>query len=215
MPSFSETNLAAFSLRRISFEFLPMLLSCKSIAFRFPSGSIMNVALTESPSPSSRVSNWEQIRTGNTKHGYWVGKNFCWTVPKDTVLVFDECHRAKGRDTKNARMLVAAKRQGIKIMLLSATMATNPLEMWAIGYALGLHRLTNFWDWARMHGCRKNVNWGGMYFPQRSAPRFLRKIHAELADKCVRICTKDIPDYALVMGNPGKIKGWMSRQHGW
>lgn len=105
--------------------------------------------------PVTQITNFEQIRLGKTPHGRFVDKRFVWSVPPGTLLVFDEAQKCKARDSLNAEMLIAARRQGIPTLLCSATAASNPLEMRAIGYALGLHRLHDFWPWALQHGVRK------------------------------------------------------------
>ena len=89
-----------------------------------------------------KVFNWEKLRTGNTNWVSRVGrKGFKWVnLPiKDVILIFDECHKAKGARTLNANMLIAAKKQGYNILMLSATAAEDPREMRALGYALSLH----------------------------------------------------------------------------
>lgn len=101
------------------------------------------------------ISNYEAVKLGKTGFGGFKGKVFRWALPPDALLVFDEAQRCKARDSQNARMLIAARREGIRTLLCSATAAANPLEMRALGYSLGLHRLHNFWPWAIAHGCRK------------------------------------------------------------
>ncbi len=103
----------------------------------------------------TEIANYERIKLGKTPFGRFDGKQFVWSVPPGTLLVFDEVQRCKARDSQNAEMLVAAKRQRIPTLLLSATAASNPLEMRAIGYALGLHRLHDYWPWAFAHGVAK------------------------------------------------------------
>ena len=105
--------------------------------------------------PVTGITNFEQIRMGKTKYGKFVEKQFVWSVPTGTLLVFDEAQRCKARDSQNAEMLIAAKRQRIPTLMCSATAASNPLEMRAIGYALGLHRLYDYWPWAIDHGVQK------------------------------------------------------------
>jgi superfamily II DNA or RNA helicase len=115
------------------------------------------------------VYNWEKLRTGNTK---WVSrkgkKSFQWKLPtEDTLLIFDECHKAKGVRTLNANMLIAARKQGYKVLLLSATAAEDPREMRALGYTLGLHNLSNYWQWAQNWGCEFD-RWNSLLFPERN-----------------------------------------------
>jgi len=101
------------------------------------------------------ITNYEQIRMGKTPFGRFVDNRFVWSVPPGTLLVFDEAQRCKARTTQNAEMLIAAKRQRIPTLLCSATAASNPLEMRALGYALGLHHLHDYWAWAIRHGVQK------------------------------------------------------------
>jgi len=52
-----------------------------------------------------------------------VNITYQWNIPKNTLLIFDESHRLKGRDTINSKLAKAAKRQGYKILCCSATNA--------------------------------------------------------------------------------------------
>ncbi|MGA0406457.1 MAG: DUF2800 domain-containing protein [Limisphaerales bacterium] len=112
---------------------------------------------------------WEKVRTGNTRFLDRRGKKgFDWTLaPEDSLLIFDEVHKAKGTRTLNANMLIAAKRQGYKVLMLSATAAEDPREMRALGYTLNLHNLKNYWNWAKDWGCKFD-NWGSLQFPESS-----------------------------------------------
>lgn len=56
-------------------------------------------------------------------------------------VIFDEAHRCGGIDSLNAEILIAAKRQRIKHLMLSATPAQNIMQLRAIGYSLDLHCL--------------------------------------------------------------------------
>ena len=118
------------------------------------------------------VLTWEKVRTGNTPLLDRRGKKgFEWKVdPNNSLLIFDEVHKAKGTRTLNANMLLAAKRQGYKILMLSATAAEDPREMRALGFVLSLHNLKNYWDWAKEWGCHFD-NWGSLQFPESSKPK--------------------------------------------
>jgi len=87
-------------------------------------------------------------------------------------LVVDEVHRFGALDSLNADMLIAARRQGILTLGLSATAADSPLQLRALGYVLGLHQLLDggdddsggFYRFAFRMGCRRNLQFGGIYF---------------------------------------------------
>lgn len=84
--------------------------------------------------------------------------------PAIQTLVFDEGHRCSALKSLQADMLIAARRQRIKTLVLSATIAESPLHFRALGYLLGLHNLVDsrdgsgpmgFYQWAFRHGCQK------------------------------------------------------------
>lgn len=86
------------------------------------------------------------------KYGHWN-----WSG-KIGLAIFDEVHRCSGRDSLNADMLIACKRQKVPVLGLSATLASSPLEMRALGFVLGLHRLAGdggFYPWLAQNGCGK------------------------------------------------------------
>lgn len=121
------------------------------------------------------VINWEKLRTGKTPFVSRRGKGFNWKMDEDMLIIFDECHMAKGRGTLNSKMVVAAKDQGIPMLLLSATPFQNPLEAQALGYALGLHDgRQGYWRWIRDHGCRKG-RFGLEFNGSRSALQRIRE----------------------------------------
>lgn len=85
---------------------------------------------------------------------------YTFNLPENAVLVFDEIHRCKNRETQNAQLLLQAAQQGIRISGLSATLASNPMKMFAIGTALKLfdtEHYWGFWNWIKMHGCSKEI----------------------------------------------------------
>ncbi len=99
-------------------------------------------------------------------------------------LVFDEVHRCSGLDSLQADNLLAAKRQGIPTLGLSATPAESPLDFRALGYLLGLHRLIgpqSFMSWAFARGVRKHPM-GGLHFAagEERKKEIMAGINAEL-----------------------------------
>lgn len=141
---------------------------------------------------------WERIRRGTTP---WLEyrRHFKWTVPHDALLIFDEVHMAKATDSLNSKLHRAASNQGLASLNISATAATNPLEMRALGLALNLYTEPNFWSWATRHGVRKNYHGKGFGFLPRSpeeAERILLKIHNHIFPEYgIRIRIADVPDF--------------------
>ena len=103
-----------------------------------------------------QVLNYEQLKTG--KHlevAQWVVERkrngrkyerFQWFLPKDEfVLVWDEVHAVRAfKQTQNAEMHINSTALDYQQVNLSATAANQPLHLRALGYALGLHRLSDF-----------------------------------------------------------------------
>lgn len=120
------------------------------------------------------VLNYEKLRTGNTPFGTWDRKKFVWSVPAGTLVIFDEVQRCKAKDSKNAMMLRDAK--GMPLLLLSATLATNPMELRSVAHVTGLADWYRFWGWLQKNGCKRGRF--GMEFDQRRSD-VLAALHEE------------------------------------
>ena len=122
------------------------------------------------------IINYEKLGRGNTKWMKWKklpdpSKPWKETAtdllpdfrfPRDSLVILDEGHRCKGNHTSNSQMMIMLAEQGYKILVASATMATTPMEMKAVGYLSGLHALYNFTDFCRTHGAEMVGQWGAM-----------------------------------------------------
>jgi len=109
------------------------------------------------------VVNYEMLRTGKLTH---IARRlprvrkgapdfFEWKIPPTSLVIFDEDHYCKGRDTLNGALMKGARRTN-SVLCLGATSFTSPLEMDALGYTLGLHKGgKDYWRWAYDHGVRK------------------------------------------------------------
>jgi hypothetical protein len=94
--------------------------------------------------------NYEKLMRGNTEHlSFKDGKDnsasdYIINFPKNSLVILDEVHKCKSATSKNSDFLIKLKMDGYKSLLLSATAATNPLEMKAFGFATTLHNLTSY-----------------------------------------------------------------------
>lgn len=113
------------------------------------------------------------------------------------MVVFDEVHRCGGIGSLNEELLLAAKREGKRTLVLSATAATSPLNLRALGYALSLHNLTDYYPWISRLGYRKIP--GGSFKWMRSEAdqkAIMREIRARLIPSHgVRVTAESIPDF--------------------
>ena len=116
--------------------------------------------------------NYEKIGRGNTDYMKWKklpdpsSRNSTETVempefkfPPHCLVILDEGHKCKAKGSSNAWMLIALALQGYKTLVCSATLATSPLEMRAVGYLCKLHKLHDFNSFCRAHG----AEWVGRY----------------------------------------------------
>lgn len=154
------------------------------------------------------IINWEMVRTGRTPYCAFDDdlNSFKW-APEVHFLVFDEIHRAGGTESWNAELVIAAKRQRIYTIGLSATLGDDPTKFRAIGYLLGLHTLHDqrvdklsvrpgFTRWLKAHGCHDSG--GGSYYFQGSdtAKRaMMNKINSKIfPERGTRVRTADLGD---------------------
>jgi len=128
------------------------------------------------------IVNYEKLSRGNTKWMRWkklpdITKPWDekakrempeFYFPRDAFIVLDEGHRCKGSDTSNSWMMIALAHQSYKILVSSATIATSPIEMKAMGFLAQLHRLYNFPDFCRVHGGQWTGRYGSMTFDMAS-----------------------------------------------
>jgi hypothetical protein len=140
------------------------------------------------------VLNIEKLKTGKTPYLKKVSKTkWVWTVPRGTLLIYDEVQSASGYKSQNGKVLGLCKGYGVKVLMLSATAADSPLKMRAIGFLLGLHQWRDHYSWCQKHGCYVN-SWGGLDFvqgPQRL--EYMKDIHKKIFPrKGVRVRIEDL-----------------------
>lgn len=107
------------------------------------------------------ILSWEKMRRGDTK---WYKKvnqksrNGKWNLPKNTLLILDEVHKAKaGSLSQQGRMVIHAAMQNIPILAMSGTPFVNPLDMEFIAIATKQIRDSfSFRRWCKQHGCTQN-----------------------------------------------------------
>ena len=94
--------------------------------------------------------NYEKLIRGNTEYLTFKdgrdnsASDYIINFPKNSLVILDEVHKCKSSTSKNSDFLIKLKMDGYKSLLLSATTATNPLEMKAFGFATTLHNLNNY-----------------------------------------------------------------------
>lgn len=116
-------------------------------------------------------------------------------------IIFDEVHRCGALDSLNADMLIGAARSARRISMLSATPASSPLGLRAVGYALGLHNLDahpSFIRWVSHFGVRRDPNFRGLkwFVGQEKQREIMLQIRAGIVpERGIRIDYDDIPGF--------------------
>ena len=120
-------------------------------------------------------------------------EEFIWKMPKDSIIIWDEAHKLKNFKTKNSKTCMKAYKQGIRQLFLSASIATSPLELRAIGTCLKMFKgPKDFYQFLYNNGCTKG-RWG---FQFNNDKNVLNKIHKVLfSDRGTRLRRDTIPNF--------------------
>lgn len=112
-------------------------------------------------------------------------------------LLFDEAHRCGALDSLNADIMLAAGRDRVPSLLMSATAACSPLQLKAPGYLLGLHKGADFERWAGRYGCRRLPRLGLKWLVGEERQHdIMEDIRAHIIPaRGVRVTTASIPDF--------------------
>ena len=118
---------------------------------------------------------------------------FEWKIPKRTLIVWDESQKLKNWKTKNSKTCQAAIKAGFPMLFCSATNATNPLEMRAVGLALKIYEGSqSYYSWAYENGVYKG-NWGLEF---NNDPKILKVLHHQIFNqRGVRLRRDEIPNF--------------------
>ena len=114
------------------------------------------------------VMTFERLVRGNTDHytydmsayrnrkNWWKSEGITVNFPPNSLVIMDEVHKCKGQKSLSGECLVAIKNAGHKLLMLSASAATNVTEMKAFGYATLLHSGYGFYDFCKDNGVAFN-----------------------------------------------------------
>ena len=149
------------------------------------------------------ITNYEKLRTGRKDSpiaSFVLDRKtrrnkFTWKIPKNTLIVWDESQKLKNWKTQNAKRCVDAIKAGYPMLFCSATNATNPLEMRAVGLALKIYKNGQaYYEWAYENGVYKG-NWGLEF---NNDPKVLKKLHHIIFDqRGVRLRRDEIPNFPV------------------
>lgn len=191
-PGTGKTYVAAWVAKQLN---VPLVVICPKVVRKS-----WNEVLAKFGIKANVIINYEKLTRGNTSYLTFkndkdeYAENYQFGFPKDALVILDETHKCKALKSKNSNMLVALKQQGYKLFLLSATAATNPVEMRSFGYATYLHNLSNFKNF--LASCNVGINRFGAF-------------QVDLANNVTRQAMSDIHD---TLFNKIKVAGRMTRK---
>jgi hypothetical protein len=149
------------------------------------------------------IVNIEKLRTGKTtylaKQGRSNSLRFKWSLPPNTLVIFDEIHRGcSGHKTQTGKAVAMFRVQKIPVLMMSATPFSSPLNMRATGFLLGLHDYDqdSYFRWCKANGCSPSPYHRGLeFFRGTRADQALARINNAIRDKIVRLTTTDLAEY--------------------
>lgn len=139
----------------------------------------------------AEVINYELVIRGKTKHitinnvsDASYQNQFKIDMNPSTLVIMDECHKCKALTSKTSLLMASLKFNKYKMLPLSASAATNPLEMRSFGYVTGLHNYKGFGSWVKDMGAY--VDRHGHYqidIESNAVLKQMATIHNELFNK--------------------------------
>jgi len=111
---------------------------------------------------------FERLVRGNTNYytydmsvylnrtNWWKSLGITVNFPNNSLVILDEVHKCKGQKSLSGECLVAIKNAGHKLLMLSASAATNVTEMKAFGYVTLIHSGYGFYDFCKDNGVAFN-----------------------------------------------------------
>lgn len=136
------------------------------------------------------IINYEKLVRGADGFIVRTGKQFTWAFVG--LVIWDEVQRCKSPTSLNGKLLISAwKTQHIRCLCLSATAATTPMEMRALGFVLNLHKDYNFYPWLLKMGVKK----GRFGLEWKNDPEMLKQIHRQIfPERGVRVRISELGD---------------------
>lgn len=83
---------------------------------------------------------------------FWKSQGIKVDFPDNSLVILDEVHKCKGQKSLMSESFIAIKNAGHKLLMLSASAATNITEMKAFGYATALHKGIDYRDFFQANG---------------------------------------------------------------
>jgi hypothetical protein len=134
-----------------------------------------------------------------------------WHLPRNGFVVVDEPQKfiTSPKSLATEAMLILRRWSEGRILFLSATIASSPLSLRAIGGLFGLHdgTLHGFYAWARSHGCLPvpipgNTGQTRWAFRPANPALEMQKIRAEFGSRYISLSQAEIPGFPSNLISP-------------
>jgi hypothetical protein len=141
------------------------------------------------------VLNWERLKTNKTP--FW--HDLRWHLPIGTPVVLDEIHKgASGPESQTGRAAAMLKAYGFPVIMVSATLASSPLQMRHTGYLMGLHDWNDrAWKtWLEAHGCWYDRDYRYWRTPSgKKGKATMSDLNRQMSDSLLYCRLEDIPGF--------------------
>lgn len=194
-----KTFIAAFACARLN---IPVLVVCPRAV-----KSAWEDAMIGCGVKCFRCITYNALVLGNSGFGKIVKrgsvKYFNWYLAPNSLIIYDEAHRLC--DYKSSAAVSAwCAHEAIdelgnykyRILLLSATLAKDPLGMRAIGSIMGITTWKNWWAWTSTVGCVQGAYGQRVYM---GGPSILKDIYLQMKDRTTKLSNTD-PEVSSFFG---------------
>lgn len=110
-------------------------------------------------------------------------------IPKDVIIIYDEVHKCKNITTNNGRILHTFSKKNVKILMLSGTVAEQPIYFILIGLVLRLYETYDEGhNWIVKKSKLKDTNNYMLAFHKIIYPRYASKIDENIMKQLYPNC---------------------------
>lgn len=165
--------------------------------------------------PKRALTQWERIADSFGVSGLLVGlvnpekisRGLCqhydgssWRLRRNGLVVWDEVHKScSGENSMAGQALRTLGLSSSRVLPMSATIASSPLQMRSVGALMGLHdgTVAGFRKWLLQHGCMFDEKLKRWIFRPRGTtkPAVMASIRRDLGDRMMSLSPDEIPGF--------------------
>jgi superfamily II DNA or RNA helicase len=188
---------------------VPTFVVCPKIVRRTWERVLMSFGIT-----NFTVVNYDKLIRGNTPHA--IKEQFAqdprykknkydvpyvmllrFKIPSNSLIIFDESHKCKAENSSTSELLFAAWQQGYKFLMLSATQAASPKDMFILGRILNQHKFFDYNEWMKEFVEKDSGYWRvSVDMDTATAKARMKELHDDIYNRGMasRLTPKDFPN---------------------